>query len=394
MSNNFLKYPNILIFSEEIPQTIHAGCILLYRLLKDYPSDKLLVIGPSALAKAQTLKCRYETFSPVGERLTRTRFDRLPRTLRAWSLLPYGSLQPLLKDFKPSVVVTVMQSQAYFLQAYKYAKANRLPLVLILHDDPEIFDRVYSFSKRRKKSINTCVYRYASKRLCISPEMAIHLEKVYGTSGDVLYPNPSEHITPRPLIECATLKKAPLLTIGYAGSLAYGYGHRLTQIIPALTKVGAQLYIYADPINSWTKSNEVSFRGKAEVPETTWEKMKQECDIVLLPYSFEDYEAHNLYRTHFPSKLPEYLSLQMPVIITGPDYATGVKWGINHPQAALTIATAKEEAFVKALQNVRQSPELRTSLAMNALKARNVDFDPAAIRERFYQFLDSAILTS
>ena len=61
-----------------------------------------------------------------------------------------------------------------------------------------------------------------------------------------------------------------------------------------------------------------------------------ECDALLLPYPGGGW-LENVFRTHFPTKVSEYMWQGMPVIFTGPAYATGLRWGIEHPAACVAL---------------------------------------------------------
>jgi glycosyltransferase involved in cell wall biosynthesis len=114
--------------------------------------------------------------------------------------------------------------------------------------------------------------------------------------------------------------------------------------------------------------------------------VQKEADAVILPYS-RDPVHERLYRTHFPSKLPEYLALGMPVLMSGPDYAAGVAWAASHPQAALRLPDDDPEKLRAALEELESDPELRASLARGALAEGERKFAPAKIREQFWQIL-------
>ena len=64
------QVPKIVFLADEIPQTIHAGSIQFYRLFKNYPKDRILVIGKAPAKGAELLGCNYQTLTfPVLERL-------------------------------------------------------------------------------------------------------------------------------------------------------------------------------------------------------------------------------------------------------------------------------------------------------------------------------------
>ncbi|MCX7593414.1 MAG: glycosyltransferase [Fischerella sp.] len=385
--------PNILVISETIPQTVYAGGIQLYRLLKTYPPEKLLVVGSQPHPEAELLKCRYESILWSLERLTRTRFAHLLRSLCVFRLLPeltINSVKSVLKGFKPDLILSVMQVQPYYDLAYRYAKSQNLPLLLIAHDLPERFEMVYSWAQQQQIARNAKIYRYASKRLCVSPQMRDYLEKVYGASGDVLYPNRSEALTPRHPTESLTLKQPGVLTVGYAGSLAYGYGTQLSQMLPAFANAGAQLRVYSRDTLSSDVPAIVSHCGYAPIPELTWAKVKAECDVIVLPYAWSENQYQDLYKTHFPSKLSEYLALGMPVWIVGPEYATGVRWGLQNSDSVLTTTVNHITAWTDALKQLKESSYLRETLSLGAVVAGKRDFDPETISKQFLTSIQEA----
>jgi hypothetical protein len=84
---------NILILSGRIPHSVSAGNIQLLRLFREYPAEKLLVIGPPVPKEASRLSCRYESLVPPLNRLNSTRFHLWRRTARVLGLLPGNSLR-------------------------------------------------------------------------------------------------------------------------------------------------------------------------------------------------------------------------------------------------------------------------------------------------------------
>jgi glycosyltransferase involved in cell wall biosynthesis len=388
------RLPRLLILSHVIPQTVCAGSIVLQRLLGGYPPEQLRVVGPAPHPSAQVLSCQRELLRLPLQRLERTRFARMVRSLRVCGLLPgprFRYLAPVVADFRPEVVVTVMEVQAYYHLAYRYASKHRLPLVLIVHDLAELFEPVYGWARRRQQRATAQVYRYARRRLCVSPEMCRRLEGRYGVPGDVLYPSRGEDLTPRPAAEALRLKNPPYLTLGYAGALGYGYEQQLEAMIPAFGATGTRLHLYGKDKPSWADVDVVNYRGFAPVVTETWARVKAECDALLLPYSWSSGAQKELFRTHFPSKLTEYLALGMPVLIVGPPWATGVRWGLVNARAALTIADSNPAAWTAALEQLRVDAELRRSLSEEAVLAGDRDFHPGAIRQCFLEHLCAVV---
>lgn len=258
--------PRVLIISEEIPQSRNAGSILLWRLfggygleargergqaeladqetkrprgergkgsewhealgkrleegegdfdsgnfdiLKNDGEAKLFVIGPKPHADAELLDCPYRELPMPLRRLETSRFNVHKRSLQVFGLIPLPSHRKILRmlgDFRPDVIVTVMQNTSFICVAERTARKLGIPLVLIVHDLNEDFEKVFPWAKRALFERNRAVYRAASRRLCVSPEMAEYLEQRYGFPGEVMYPNRSEELQPRPLAMSLTLR--------------------------------------------------------------------------------------------------------------------------------------------------------------------------------------------
>ena len=221
------------------------------------------------------------------------------------------------------------------------------------------------------------------------------------------------------------------LTLGYAGSVAYGYGEALIRLIPVLHEVGVKVRMFSpkptgilDPLNYATDVVEIcGYRPALEA----WEAIKVTCDAVILPYSNPAGKYELLYRTHFPSKLTEYLTLGMPVIVSGPVFATGMQYARAEklsralarqplgkrgnadtltksfpdfknvsiseflsicPNGAVPCTTREE--LVDCLARLKTDGELRWELASRAVVAGKRDFDPSHIREAFWARLKTA----
>jgi glycosyltransferase involved in cell wall biosynthesis len=317
--------------------------------------------------------------------LETTRAFRLIRLLRAFRLIPAGRFLP--PSFQPAVVVHVLSSLPYSEAAYSYSRRFGVPLVLIVHDDPEEFNGSYAWAGSATRRQVRRIYQHATSRLCVSPELERTLQERYGAAGNVMYPNRSEAIFPRAPHASLSLKEPDTLTLGFAGGLSYGYGSRLVELVPLLRKAGAKVRLYGDNLPAAQCSDVLLNQGRLRTPEETWARIQHECDAVLLPYCFANHGHQSLYRTHFPSKLPEYLALGMPVIIAGPSYATGVRWGIRNPESCVALTEPDGEEWINALTQLRHDAALRLRLSQNSVAAGNRDFDPVAIRFFFQEIL-------
>lgn len=390
--------PRLLLLSDEGPQMSTAGGILLHRLLQDYPSERLRVIERQSQPSKTHLPCRYDSLKTPWRCFEQSRFHRWKRSLRAFGLVPpvpLRSVKALLDGYEPEVVLCVMQHAAYYDCAWNFARSRGLPLVVIVHDVNEQFEPVFPWALASARRRDGAFYRYATRRLCVSPEMEELCATRYGVRGDVLYPNRSQELHPRPFTDACKLKRSGALTVGFVGNLNYGYGLELLRLLPALRTANTRLVVFSNPpggkVAALVEARDVcDFRGFAPAMEA-WRVIQSECDAVILPYPNPAGEMEMLYRHHFPSKLPEYLALGMPVIVTGPHYATGVKWSLNHSAAMVTCTSPEPAELARILLALRQQPALRLTLAEGAFQAGMVDFDPHKIKLSFLDHLQSAV---
>lgn len=337
-----MNYPKILFISDEIPQSINAGSIQFFRLFQSYPKNNIIIFGKAPLPNAKVLDCEYYKLTfPLHEKIRLSRFSPILINMQILGLilpkLP-NRLIRIANKFEPDYVVTLMQDLTYYNTAYEYSKAKNIPLIIFSHDDVEEFDGIFSFLKKRLTRRNSIIYNYAKKRICISEEMANSWQDRYKCKSDFLLPISSNEILPRSKEDSKSLKNTGIFTLGYAGSLSYGYKEGIEELIPFLKENNTQLFIYRENDLNLTESTYIKFMGFSITAEQTWDRLQKECDGVILPYSFEK-KFSQLYLTHFPSKLVEYIELGLPTIVYGPMYANGIKWAQSH-----SILTATDEA--------------------------------------------------
>jgi glycosyltransferase involved in cell wall biosynthesis len=394
--------PNVLILSDEGPQTGTAGGLLLHRLFRRWPAERLRVLARHVPPAGERLPdVTYHSLRPPWFRFEGSRFNRLKRSLRACGLVPsvsVHSVDALLDGFQPNVVFCVMQHAQYYDAALHFSRQRGLPLVAAVHDVNDEFEPVYAWARGGAQRRDGDFYRTARRRLCISPEMESLCATRFGVAGDVLYPNRGEDLAPRPFAEADRLRQPGRLTVGFAGNLYYGYGAALSQLLPAIRAAGIKLVVYGRPPAAELAALAAAtdcceFRGFVPAADA-WNGIQRDCDAVWLPYPDPAGAMEALYRHHFPSKLPEYLALGLPVIVTGPDYATGLRWARANPTAVASTAGADHTAFTALLRDLTVNPARRRQLAESGWAAGQRDFDPVAICTRFRDHLAAAAASS
>jgi hypothetical protein len=384
-------FPKALFCTSEIPQSINAGSMQLFRVLQGYPGDRLLVLGPPPEPDAQLLPCRYEVLKLLTYRLACTRFREWTSGLNALNTLiepQIGYSMKLLRGFEPDVVVTVMDKLSYYKHAWALARRLQVPLMTITMDDPQTFERSAPMLESAFVSFLRFIYRDASLSLAISREMSDYLEEKFGRKSEVFYFGPAEGIERRSPEDSRYLKASPNLTLGYAGSLGLGYRDGLLAICDALASTRTTLNIYTRDQHCLVDHPQIVNRGFF-TPDRLWPNVQSECDGVLLPYAFEG-QMMRVYRTHFPTKLSEYCWLGMPMVIIGPEDATGVRWGRHHSEAALTATNPSPAVLGPMLEQLREDGEMRTRMASEGAAIARTDFDPIRIRRRFIDLVRRA----
>ncbi|MCC6212381.1 MAG: hypothetical protein IT513_15195 [Burkholderiales bacterium] len=383
--------PKVLFCTSEVPQSVNAGSMQLYRALSDYPGDRLMVLGPAPEKDAQRLSCRYETLELLTYRLACTRFRAWMSGLNAVNRVfepQLGRSLALAREFAPEVVVTVMDKLSYFKHAWALALRLGVPLMTVTMDDPQTFETAHPLLEGAFRGFLRRMYADAAVSLGVSREMCAYLEDRFGRASEVLYFGPPEGIRPRAPAESASLKHGPGLTLGYAGSLGLGYREGLGTILASLEATRTRLLLYTRDQHALIEHPNVVNRGFL-APADLWPAVQAECDAVVQPYAFEG-RMLQVYRTHFPTKLSEYCWAGMPMLVIGPEFATGVRWAQRHPEAGLHATSASPAALGPLLGRLRDDAQLRIRLSDAAARLAREQFEPAAIRRRFANFLRQA----
>ncbi|HVT73097.1 MAG TPA: glycosyltransferase [Lacunisphaera sp.] len=389
-----VNLPRLLFLSSESPHTQAPGAIVFHRLLRDYPAERLLVVTNHPPAEgADRLACRYETVPLLADRLNRTRFWSWKAALRSLGgpdLIRLAPIESVLRGFRPEVVATLMQDSWYYDLAARFARKHRLPLCLFIHDLPHGFEPVGPWLAGRQVARDRAVYRQAALRLAISPGMAEWLKEHYAAPCDVLLP-PRDDSLVQAAGAALSLKTPGRLTLGYAGGLHYGYGEQLLRMLPVLRETGTRLeYFGPQPGGAVAALGDatdvIRFNGYARTPGDAWRALLERCDIVLQPY-LNPPGAHELqYRTHFPSKLGDCLSLGLPLLVTGPAFASGAAWCRDRNEVACLVTDPSPAALRQALLDLKDNTARRIELARRA-QAAAAEFDAPALRRRFHEIL-------
>jgi hypothetical protein len=326
-------------------------------------------------------------------RLACTRFHRWAVDLNLLNQIfepQIGRSIRLAREFDPDLVVTVMDTLSHYKHAWNLSRRLRVPLMTITMDDPQMFEQVHRPLEGLFNTFLRRLYADAAVSLGVSHEMCEYLASKFQKKTKLFFFGPAETIQPRPAHESGTLKDPPRLTLGYTGSLGMGYREGLLAVLDAAEATDTNINIYTRDQHSQIKHPRVRNRGFFS-PDQLWPTVQAECDVLLLSYSF-DGEITRVYRTHFPTKLSDYCWAGMPVLASGPDYATGVRWAERHAEAALSTAP-NTNALRPVLERLRNDGDLRSRMAGAAMEIARAEFNPVTIRHRFRELVRQAART-
>jgi len=229
------------------------------------------------------------------------------------------------------------------------------------------------------------IYQQAERNLCVSRQMTKHIRETYGAQTETFYFGPPDGIRPRAAELSRRDRQDGRSTLGFAGGMAYGYGDALIRIAQSLAGSRVQIRIYSRDRPPAALAQGVEYAG-CFPHEVLWKKFQEECDASLLVYAF-GHPDDDLFRTHFPTKLSEYVWQGMPVVMVGPAHATGIVWGLEHPGVCLVETDADFKNLRSRLESLAEDPDRRAAMATAALQAAKTEFDPQAARSRFQKAL-------
>lgn len=385
------SFPNLLYLADVSVEASYHGSALLYRLLQDYPRERLLILEPSPW-RSQTGRrlegVKYEAFPIRWGRLLNSRFARI---YGSWVLQRSPArahrLRQQLGDLKPTAVLTVTHGYSW-LTAAEYARSQNLPLHLILHDD--WLTSVVAMNKSRSNAEKMFVryYDYATSRLCVSPGMVERYQYLYGTPGTVLYPlraedTPVTRAPPEP-------SNRSSFTVAFAGTInGEGYISRLRMMAAALRELGGTLLLFGPTTREKASqmrldAPNIELRGLLRSSELIV-RLREEADLLFVPMSFRPEDRTNM-ELSFPSKLTDYTATGLPLLINGPNYCSAIRWAKEN-DCAEVVTEDGTEPLVDRLNGLRKNLEQRFDLGARALSAGDLSFSHAGVSRRFKQAL-------
>lgn len=388
--------PKLLYIGDVPVVNSEAGELLLYRLLQSYPAESLQVMEPDSGSPHGPAGNRlpgvaYHHLSGGNRRRQPTRWGQ---TCTAWCHLTarrqWPQVKPVVEGFKPEAILTVMHGAAW-LTASAVAKKYGLPLHVIVYDYWPRHQRVPRWLRALVDRDFGAVYRQATSRYCVSPELLRLCANNHHAQGSVLYPS-----QPQP----ASQFSAPFrngrasqwgLTFAYAGSLQLpGTVTHLIQLAELLEPHHGCLTIYAslDPAaanQSGLVRQNITLKPALAAAERV-ETLRNQADVLFMPMTFDD-QRHGQLQTGFPDQLPEYTATGLPILIWGPPFCSAVRWAEANPGAAAVVKSPHVKALTPAVQRLVTQTDYRGQLGLKAFDVGQTYFGPAHATHKFFQNL-------
>ena len=369
----------MLISDDPISLQSRSSSETLVRLFQNYPANRLTIIQTQGAGPAEDLRIpaqAYYFWRVPWDRVLHTRLNVPANIMKAahhrWTYRRYADSA---KTFAPDAVITLVHNNGWVL-ACRVAEQLDIPLHLIIHDGPDHFRLSCPISGRfmRKEFMRAC--RQASSRWSICAALDRHIERITGVPGDILpplrYPNDKPPTGPEP--------NGPVNQAVYFGALnSLSITLMMNDVARELARSEGALHAYGGVSPNvaasvaW-KERQFVHHGAFGDRNEFLEHCRRSYGFLYLPFSFED----ESFRFSFPSKLVDYTTVGLPILVQAPALSPVGVWCSEHPDAALFSGERGPGAMAKPIEDLLGSADLRYRLAESALTTgeRHFGFEP------------------
>jgi hypothetical protein len=392
--------PRLAVVVDIGVERISGGMLLLYRLLSQYPRNRLCVVyDPSQSPANLSDRLPGVVYHPLPLRIPKWVRNRLnpfwPLAASVWARGQADQLLKRLEKFQPDAILSMPHWYLWFA-ADTAAKRLRVPLHLIVHDDWSCYTTfrrpgwLPDLVRWGCRKVMLPVYRRAASRLCISPGMVEQYRQWFGVNGTVLYPSRGDD-SPPSKVRVREKTGGPAI-VAFCGDIHLsGTADLLRQLADALILRDGFVDLYSRSTPSSLTAvgldrPNVRLHGFFPASEMG-ERVARSAHCLFLPASFDLRERTDV-ATLFPSKLADYTAIGLPILIWGPAYSSAARWAACNPAAAALVTTKDAGQAVSAVERFATDPNHAVQVAAAGLAAGKLYFDPAKAR----QILLSALL--
>ena len=378
-------FPRLLYLGDVPPESTVESPSLLFRLLQDYPKERLRVLFRSEYTSDASQRLpgiRYETFHLDLLKLPPMRFTlNRAATLFTADVINRGAYSGL-SGFQPQAILTIAHGFGC-LTAAALARSLAVPLHFVLHDDWMSWVGVPRYFLPAASAKFCRVYKQSASRFCITPYMEEAYARLYGVRGQILYPQ-----RPNDLPEYETpVQRGGRLTVAFAGTVWPVYARALCQVASYLSQIGGRLLLFSRQSEKELAGLQLNGPGVELRPfcpaDALVRTLREETDILFVPMDFATQSNSNMLYA-FPSKLAVYTATGVPMIIWGPPQCSAVRWAHDCVDVAEVVEKNDPCLLQSAIRRLAEDPNRRYHLALRALVAGRQFFSYARGRDFFF----------
>ena len=418
--------PRVLFLTSSAFNHVTGGGITFTNLFKGWPSDAIATVHSDPVPVAMDVCQKYFLLtkreihwwgwlqylslgqhsvgtSAVVSGTPRPRLGRsMLQQMKKWVFgdgVPEGTcisaeLEAWVIAFRPTVLYTILGSNAMMELAEKLRVRFCLPLVVHMMDDwPAVIDRgglLSPWQRAKKNRLMQQLMDVASARFAICEDMAQAYEARYKAPFK-WFQNAIDVALWRRFVKDAAALGAPL-RVAYIGSV-HPYAQLTSlidccQAIQALYEEGLpiRMEVYSPAHLSEQYRHQLVVGSAISLQDTITEdsvffQTLQAVDMLLLPVNFDQYTIAFI-RYSMPTKVPAYLTVGTPILAYGPaevaqiSYASQAGW-------ALPVTVRDMNLLKQAIKRLATDTKLRVQLSTRARQLAASDHDARKVRAQF-----------
>lgn len=376
-----LELPRLVIASDVPVDLGGGGSILLYRLFKEYPQDKLLILqpGPDSRDFKRLAGVTYRELTYKVPRIFRNRLNPFwPPMMAKWIERRAGEIIATFQAFSGEAILTVPHGFIW-IAAAKAAESLGCPLHLVVHDDwPSLITfrkegKVQDLVRRICSKQLGKVYRQAVSRMCVSPGMEEKYRAFFGQKGEVIYPTVGADSPDW----ADRIGRADKLQpgIGFCGMIHHnGVMELLAKLTTELKRISGCLHLFTTLTREYLIQRGLdgeAIRVHGFLPaRELGDRVASCCHALILPGSFQKQEKLDT-ETLFPSKLADYCSMGLPVICWAPEYSSAFRWFKERELLEWASSGIEPDGVMAIFQKILEDPA--KAKEMSALVSRQAE---------------------
>lgn len=387
--------PRLIYIADLEVYPSYAGAIQMLRLLSCYPPERLMLVYPGADQRRGIPLAGHATPPSVWwAKYFNARGGRhllLIMNLLSWCWWkvrggPPGWILSATRNFEPEAVVTVGLGGAWAL-ADAFARHHRLPLHVFIHDDRHYCSCFPPFSHAWIERKFGRILQRAASAMVASPRMAQIYRERFNVASTVIYP--SHDYQPDELPSTTFSAVRPITRLVYAGSI-WGRAQWILfdRLATELSSRGCALAVYST--NHPPAHLKLQMEIRPAVPaHDLGATLRREADVLLQFTPFEPGSAGAV-STLFPSKLADYSTTGLPILMVGPDWSSTAWLAREYPDAFAFVLSDDPRIIAETFCVLAAQPDRARTLATNFHALARKLFSLEANFQRFRQCLTSA----